>query len=104
MDNCFILECHIYSKETKENGKFEVLIGEETDMKNPDTHLVFRYFPKGYYYVLTLEGEEINSDWYHKLSMMEEISDDYLIQCYDERFKGLEYIEQSILEVWVPAK
>jgi predicted transcriptional regulator YdeE len=60
--------------------------------------------------MITLRGSEITGDWWQKLD--KELipssgvvrNSAYLIQAYDERFKGMDNIEDSIMDVYIPVE
>ena len=72
--------------------------------------LVVKALPVVEYAAFTLCGEEIVFDWNQTIyqgwlpGSGYESAYDYLIECYDERFKGLEQIAESTLEVYVPVR
>jgi AraC family transcriptional regulator len=104
-------EVHIYHKETEEMGHFEVFVGVEVERyEDPPVTLLAKILPATQYAMFTLEGEQITSDWPWELSADWlpqrglQMSHPFDFQLYDERFKGLDPIDESILEVYVPVK
>jgi predicted transcriptional regulator YdeE len=101
-------EVHIYGIETRSKGYFEVFVGEEVNTAQLPVTLNSKFIPAADYLKITLVGKEITGDWWHKLDT--EImspsgpkrNSAYLIQAYDERFKGMDRIEDSILDVYIP--
>ena len=67
-----------------------------------------KVLPPTKYAVFTLAGEEITSDWHQMIhrdwlpDSGYQIAYDYAIERYDERFKGLDKIADSVLEVYIP--
>lgn len=61
-------EIHCYNDNTLVNGHFEVLVGEVYDGKY-DTRMVTKFFPKMKYYMVTLQGSEIESDWVYMIML-----------------------------------
>ncbi len=104
-------EVHIEHPETASKGHFEIFVGVEVEKPadQPVTLLIKR-LPPTRYAVFTLAGEQITADW-PKLIYQEWLPTSgyqaayrYNFQLYDRRFKGLENIEESIIEVHVPIK
>jgi predicted transcriptional regulator YdeE len=104
-------EVHIYSAETMQTGEFEVFVGlEVAELEDVPLQLSVKILPRATYAVFTLVGEQITSDW----SMLifgewlpaagYEGQHTHSIQLYDERFKGLDAIGDSVLEVHIPVK
>ena len=102
-------EVHIEHPETQEKGEYEVFVGlEVSQLKDLPVELLVKVLPPTSYAVFTLTGEEITSDW-HQIIHREwlpgssyRIAYDYAIERYDERFKGLDKIAESVLEVYIP--
>ena len=71
--------------------------------------LLVKNLPSTQYAIFTFEGEEISSDWekiledWMKASGYQS-SGTYNFQYYDERFKGLDRISESVLDVYIPIK
>ncbi|MHC1784850.1 MAG: GyrI-like domain-containing protein [Anaerolineaceae bacterium] len=107
---CF--EIHIYNKETSSKGVFEVFVGVEGDparIAEIPVELSVKVLPRTSYAVFTFQGQQIVSDWEKVLEGWLDTSGyespySYNFQCYDERFKGLDNLEESTLEVFVPIK
>jgi predicted transcriptional regulator YdeE len=102
-------EVHIEHDETQEKGEYEVFVGlEVTQLQDVPIELLVKVLPPTAYAVFTLEGEEITSDWHqmiHRDWLPESsyrIAHDYAIERYDPRFKGLDRIAESLLEVYIP--
>jgi predicted transcriptional regulator YdeE len=108
----YCYEVHIYNTETASRGFFEVFVGVEGNpgkIAEIPMELSIKVLPFTRYAVFTFHGQEIISDW-------EKILEEWLVtsgyespynynfQCYDERFKGLDNLEGSTLEVYVPIK
>ena len=96
-------EVHIEHAETQEKVGLEV-----TQLQDVPIEFLVKVLPPTAYAVFTLEGEEITSDWYqmiHRDWLPESgyrIAHDYAVERYDSRFKGLDRIAESILEVYIP--
>ena len=111
MDTSALLEIHIETEDTAEKGIFEVFIGARVEkLENVPIECAVKVLPATQYAVFTLKGKEITSDW-SKLIYFDWIPSSgycvphqYGFQYYDQRFKGLDKIEESTLDVYVPIK
>lgn len=101
-------EVHIYHPETPEKGLFEVFVGMEVErIENVPVQLSVKVLPATQYAVFTLTGEEITSDWEMIIEGWLPASGyrnpyAYNFQYYDERFKGVDNIAESTLDVYIP--
>lgn len=103
-------EVHIYTAETREIGKFEVFVGMEVDLtkiKMFPVELCLKVLPETQYAIFTFRGEEITTDWEKTLQDWLTTSGyaspyTYNFQYYDDRFKGLDRIGESVLDVYIP--
>ena len=103
-------EVHIESPETPSKGFREVFVGVEVErLANVPVELLVKMLPPATYAVFTLKGEQIASDW--SMSIGEwmrrspyEPASSYGFQRYDERFRGLDDLDASELDVYVPVK
>lgn len=72
--------------------------------------LLIRVLPATTYAVFTLHGEQITSDWPRRIyrewlpASPYRSSHNYLIERYDARFKGLDQIATSELDIYVPVQ
>jgi predicted transcriptional regulator YdeE len=108
-DASVMYEIHIEHQETLQTGEYEVFVGVEvTKLENVPIDITVKVLPATLYAIFTLKGEQILSDW---STMVHEewmpgsgyrLSYSYGMQCYDERFKGLEQISESELELYIP--
>jgi len=104
-------EVCVEHEETARTGEFEVFVGLEVErLEDVPVELSVKILPPTTYAVFTLRGQQIVSDW-HKLIYDEWMSGSgyrkayaYDVQRYDERFKGVQRIEESILDVCVPVR
>lgn len=104
-----LLEIQVETEETPEKGVFEVFVGARVKkLVDVPIECVVKVLPATQYAVFTLKGEEITSDW-GKLVYFDWLpssgygaSHKYGIQYYDHRFKGLDKIEESTLDVYIP--
>ena len=105
-------EVHIYTPETIAKGLFEVFVGLDLDISRLTeipAELLIKHLPACQYAVFTFQGEEISADWEKLLSGWMQDSDfesagAYNFQYYDARFKGLDRLAESMLDVYVPIK
>ncbi len=103
-------EVHIYGDETNTKGLFEVFVGVPVErLEAVPVELSVKALPATAYAVFTLEGEAIFSDWVMHIDnwLVEagyERSHPYSVQYYDPRFKGLDQIADSVLDVYMPVR
>lgn len=102
-------EVHISHTETPAKGHYEVFVGiEVAQLENVPVQLVAKAIPAGEYVHVTLHGAEITSDWAFDIygewlpAAGYEAEGSYMFQVYDERFKGVERLEESVLEAYLP--
>ena len=108
-DESVMYEVHIEHPETRQTGEYEVFVGLEVEkLEHVPVEITIKVFPATLYAAFTLKGEQITSDW-SKLVYQEwmpgsgyQPSYRYGMQCYDERFKGLDKIEESQLQLYIP--
>ncbi len=99
------LEIHVETEETAEKGNVEVFVGVIVDkLEAVPVECVVKVLPVTQYVVFTLQGQQITSDWSKMVygwlpSAGYCVSHKYIIQYYDSRFKGLDKIEESSLDV-----
>lgn len=106
----YLYEVHVYNHETPTKGYFEVFVGEEVNTSELPIVLDLKFIDAANFLKITLRGKEIISDWWQKLD--NEIlpgrslkrNDAYIIQAYDDRFKGLDSIEDSELDAFIPVE
>ena len=98
-------------EETAAKGLFDIFAGFEIEnLDDVPAELLVKVLPPTPYAVFTLHGEEITSDW-PRLIYQEwlppsgyEPAYQYNFQYYDERFKGVDKIAESVIDVYVPVK
>jgi len=103
-------EVHVYSEWTQTKGLFEVFVGMECErerLAELPPQLLVKNLPETQYAVFTFQGKEISSDWEKLLGEWMAASEfesggTYNFQLYDERFKGLDRLEESALDVYIP--
>ena len=101
-------EVHIYGPETMTKGLFEVFVGIQVEgIEAIPVDLLVKLLPPTKYAVFTLQGTQISGDWHLEIDQW--ISDagyqhtlPYSFQYYDQRFKGLDNLEESVLDVYMP--
>lgn len=104
----YLYEVHIYGKETTAKGYFEVFVGEEVNTAQLPISISSKFIAASDYLKITLSGTEITDDWWQKLDT--EIipvykvkrKQNYIIQAYDERFKGVDRIADSEMDAYIP--
>jgi AraC family transcriptional regulator len=104
-------EVHILHPETRETGEYEIFTGFETeDTSCTPPEFLLKVLPASSYAVFTFRGEEITSDWHQMIyrSWMPKSgyreAYQYSLQLYDERFKGLDRLEESTIDLYVPVE
>jgi len=103
-------EVHIYGPETMTKGLFEVFVGIAVEkLEAVPVDLLVKILPATEYAVFILQGEQISSDWHLEINEWiaaagYQHARPFSIQYYDERFKGLDQIEKSQIDVYMPVK
>jgi AraC family transcriptional regulator len=103
-----MLEIHVETSESEEKGLFEVFVGTRVSkLEDVPLECTVKVLPSTQYAVFTLEGEEIVSDWGRTMrdwmaTSGHQQAHRYGIQYYDRRFKGLDRVKESQLDVYVP--
>lgn len=105
------LEIHFLTDETETKGNFEIFVGMPvSNAEDVPFDCQVKFLPATRYAVFTLRGNEIVSDWEHTIlrewlaASEYEISLPCSIQYYDERFKGMDKVAESVIDVYVPVK
>jgi predicted transcriptional regulator YdeE len=101
-------EVHVYGPETGTKGLFEVFVGIPVErLEAVPVDLLVKILPPAEYAVFTLQGRQISSDWHLEIDQW--IAEagyqhglPFSFQYYDERFKGVDNLEESILDVYMP--
>jgi predicted transcriptional regulator YdeE len=102
-------ELHLETDQTAATGEREVFVG--VPVAGPEglpVALCLKWLPPAEYAVFTLSGAEITADWAQTVfgQALPEAglipAAAYSLQRYDERFKGMDRLEESQLEVWAP--
>ena len=98
-------------EETARKGLFDIFAGVEIEnLDDVPVELLVKVLPPTQYAVFTFQGEEITSDW-PRLIYQEWLPNSgyalayqYNFQYYDKRFKGVDKIAESVIDVYVPVK
>ena len=104
-------EAHVRHSEAARKEAFEVLVGVEVEkLEGVPLELVIKLLPPSTYAGFTLRGDQITADWDQTIltgwmaRTGYEPAHPFSLQRYDERFKGLNRIEESVLELYVPIR
>ena len=103
-------EVHVYGEETEAKGYFEVFVGEEVNTDRLPAALLSKFLPESDYVKIELHGQEIASDWWQTLdtnilpTFHVKRNAAYIIQAYDHRFKGMEQLDTSVVDVYIPVE
>jgi AraC family transcriptional regulator len=103
-------EVHIEHDETQTTGFYEVFVGFEVErVANLPVELLVKVLPPTTYAVFLLKGQEIVSDWTKGIQnwMAQagyESAYRYGFELYDHRFKGMDRIDESELDAYIPVK
>jgi len=103
-------EVHVYGPETMSKGLFEVFVGLQVEkLEAVPVDLLVKILPVTEYAVFSLQGEQIISDWHLEIDQWiaaagYQSAHPFSFQFYDERFKGLDQIEDSQLDIYMPVK
>ena len=101
-------EVHVYGPETMTKGLFEVFIGIAVEqLEAVPVDLLVKILPATEYAVFTLQGQQISSDWHLEIDEWiaaagYQHAHPFSFQYYDERFKGLDQLADSQLDVYMP--
>ena len=108
-DSEAMLEIHVWGESATATGEFDVFVGlEVTALESVPMPLVVKLLPPTTYAIFTLEDDEITGDWAQFIyrGWMQDngyrSAHDYMIQRYDPRFKGLDQLAGSELDVYIP--
>jgi predicted transcriptional regulator YdeE len=104
-------ELHIDHAGTHATGEYEVFVGLEiTALEDVPVQLLVKILPPGEYAVFTLQGAQITADWHQQIyaewlpAAGYEPQHGYMFERYDERFKGMDRLEESTIEVHIPVR
>jgi len=110
MDGKAFYELFVHHEKTQSRGHFEVFVGMPvTSVEKLPVELVIKSLPALRYAIFTFHGEAIRSDCYTDIRKW--LAEAGLTQCcpfnmqvYDERFKGMDRIHESEMDVFIPVK
>lgn len=102
-------ELHITHDETLEKGHYEVFVGiQSPTIEDLPPQLSVKVLPAGQYAAATLRGSEITSDWAQGI-YQEWLPKagyvpvhDFMYELYDQRFKGLDQLDHSEVDIYIP--
>ena len=103
-------EVHIRGDETEETGFYEVFVGMEVkEAGKTPVDLLVKILPKSTYVVFTLQGSQIMNDWDGEIGQWLKQNDyqiafPFMFEYYDDRFKGMDLIEESEVDFYFPIK
>lgn len=102
-------ELHINAPETEKTGRYEVFVGLEVrSLEALPVLCSAKILPSGDYAVITVRGPEIRGDWMGRLyteivpALGRRADESFSLERYDERFKGMDRLEESELEYFIP--
>lgn len=111
MNESEFYEFHIKTDGFEETGEYSIMIGVQvTSINNIPIELVAKVAPPLKYMVVNLKGEEIISDWPQIIStrLLPEAgykeASNFSFELYDERFKGMDHVEGSEVDVYIPVE
>jgi predicted transcriptional regulator YdeE len=103
-------EVHLFGPETETHGLFEVFVGMEiAGIEHLPYGLVAKHLPACRYAIFTLEGQAILGDWEREILAWLDANNyreaySFNFQYYDQRFKGLDPVDESVIDVYVPVE
>jgi predicted transcriptional regulator YdeE len=105
-------EVHIYGAEIQSKGLFEVFVGMEGSFQSiraVPVELTVKVLPATRYAIFTFSGEQITTDC-EKVVQGGLASSNYRrayaysFQYYDSRFKGMDHLMESSVDLYVPVE
>ncbi len=105
-----LYEVHIYTPETPTKGFFEVFVGFEiAHIESIPLNLLAKTLPATEYGLFSFAGQAIVADWHLQIDEWIQTAGyqrthPFSFQYYDHRFKGLDQLDGSILDVYLPVK
>jgi predicted transcriptional regulator YdeE len=100
-------EVLLQSHSTPQTGKFEVFVGYEvTDLKQIPVELCLKILPESLYAVFTISGQQMHADhtivdnWMTANGYQQAFP--FFAQRYDERFKGVDQLDDSVWDILTP--
>lgn len=101
-------EVHLFNPATETQGHFEIFVGYRiSEITKLPYELTAKYLPPTRYVVFTLKGKAIIGDWEREILTWLEKNNyreayPYNFQFYDERYKGLDPVDESVIDVYFP--
>jgi predicted transcriptional regulator YdeE len=102
-------EVHIQHPETERSGEYEVFTGfAADDPQEVPARMLVKVLPASLYAVFTLHGSQITADWFQLIyrdwlpQSGYTSAHPFSFQLYDERFKGLDRLGESTLDLYIP--
>ena len=111
-DESRFIEIHLYHNNTFDTGEYEIFCGIVVEkLVDIPLEFVIKILPITEYAIFTIKGKKITEmDWYKNIfddwlpQVGYEPRFQYSFQSYDERFKGLNDLENSELDFYFPVK
>ncbi len=108
-DVCY--EVWTISEETEKKGMYEIFVGTAVRrLENIPVQFLIKQLPATQYAMFTLKGDDISSDWEKEIyqgwlsNSKYQTSYNFNFQYHDHRFKGINELKDSELDVYVPIK
>lgn len=102
-------ELHIAAPDTNRTGRYEVFVGVEvSSLEAMPVSCVAKILPAADYAAITVRGDEIRGDWMGRLyseivpGLGRTADTSFSFERYDERFKGMDRLDESEIEYYVP--
>ena len=102
-------EVHTASPETRQLGYYDVFVGVAAESaEGLPPNALYKVLPAGEYALFTLVGDIITSDWGRPMNEVwlpaAGLAERWpiCIERYDERFKGMDRVSESELDILVP--
>ncbi|MBT3276233.1 MAG: GyrI-like domain-containing protein [Spirochaetales bacterium] len=101
-------EVHVWSKDVMETGQYEVFVGMAiNEIADVPVDLSIKALPKAKFAVFTLSGDLIEKDLSSDMRVWLEAegqhqTGNFIYNRYDDRYKGMENLKDSEIEVYVP--
>ena len=101
-------ELHIWDRDVMESGQYEVFVGMKVDkLADIPIDLSVKVVPEAKFAVFTLSGDLITKDLSATMSQWLEAeglrqTGNFVYNLYDERYKGMDNLAESEIEVYVP--
>ena len=102
-------EIHLQNHETPRTGEFEVFVGQEIrSTAGIPVEFCIKILPACEYAIFTVAGENMEEEEDRQFSFLKEngleMAYNFFIQRFDQRFKGLHRLSESVWDVLVPVR